>query len=88
MSFYKPLARPAAAAAATYAGEKLVSKMFDEEEEVDEQTGASSSGAFVAPLGWDNKQGLEELEIKLPLSGNISLGGDVDFSALSDNPGG
>ena len=85
--FLAALARPVAAAAATYAGEKVVDKMMDEEE-VDEQTGASSSGSFVAPLGW--KQGeLDELNIKLPLSGDISLGGDVDFSpkALSDNPG-
>ena len=71
--FLSALARPAAAAAATYAGEKLVSKMFDEEE-VDESTGASSSGAFVAPLGREDSREEGELEefqipnINLPLS--------------------
>ena len=67
--FLSALARPAAAALATYAGEKMVDSMMDEEE-VDESTGASSSGSYEAPLGREEGE-LEEFHIpniNLPLS--------------------
>ena len=56
---------------------KVADTQMKEEEEIDEMTGASSAGAFAAPMGWNNDTGMskpqneEELE---EMTGSASSG--------------